>query len=49
MNPDAFILWALDEARTVEERFTLELLVEQGVNYWSAQHKTCLLYTSRCV
>jgi len=40
MNPDAFILWALDEARTLEERFTLEILVEQGVNYWSAEHKT---------
>jgi hypothetical protein len=40
MNTDAFIRWALDGARTVEERFTLELLVEQGVNYWNAQHKT---------
>src|ERR1035437_4527382 len=40
MNPDVFILWARDGARTMEERFTLELLVEQGVGYWNAQHKT---------
>ena len=40
MNSEAFILWALDSARTVEERFTLELLVEQGVGYWNAQHQT---------
>jgi len=40
MNSEAFILWALDDARTLEERFTLEILVEQGVNYWNAQHDT---------
>ena len=40
MNSESFILWALDGARTLEERFTLELLVEMGVSYWNAQHKT---------
>jgi hypothetical protein len=40
MNSESFVLWALDDARTVEERFTLELLVEQGVSYWNAQHQT---------
>ena len=40
MNAEAFIQWALDPARTVEERFTLELIVEQGLSYWDAQHQT---------
>ncbi len=40
MNSQAFIDWALDGARTLEERFTLELIVEQGVGYWEAQHKS---------
>ena len=44
MNSESFILWALDGARTVEERFTLELLVEQGVSYWNAQHKIYCAY-----
>jgi hypothetical protein len=39
MNSDAFILWALDAARTVEERYTTELIVELGLNYWFSHHK----------
>jgi len=31
MNQDAFIAWALDAARTVEERYTVELLVEEMI------------------
>jgi hypothetical protein len=38
MDTDAFILWALDDARTLEERFTLEMLLEQGVNRWNVIH-----------
>ena len=32
MDSEDFIRWALDPARTVEERYTTELLVEQSVN-----------------
>jgi hypothetical protein len=39
MDAEGFIQWALDDARTVEERFTLELLVEQGVHHWGRQRK----------
>lgn len=34
-----FISWALDDARTVEERYLVELLVEQGVGRWNSHHK----------
>ncbi len=44
MDTEAFIRWALDEARTVEERFTLELIVEQGMSYWNSQHKIYKLH-----
>ena len=39
MNQQAFIDWALDPTRTLEERFTLEMILEQGVNYWEAARK----------
>jgi hypothetical protein len=39
MDQAAFIRWALDDARTVEERYTTELLVELGVSRWNARHK----------
>ena len=37
MDTEAFIRWALDDARTVEERYTVELLVEQGVICWETK------------
>jgi hypothetical protein len=40
MNQDAFIDWALDPARTVEERFTVEILVENVMNFWHIKNKT---------
>jgi hypothetical protein len=39
MDSEAFIRWALDDARTVEERYATELLVEMGVNWWNSRHK----------
>lgn len=39
MHSEDFVCWALDEARTVEERYTTELLVEQGVRWWNSRHK----------
>jgi hypothetical protein len=39
MDSEAFIRWALDDARTVEERYTTEILVEQGVSWWNSRHK----------
>ena len=41
MNMDAFVSWALADARTVEERYTTELIVEQGLNWWYSHHKIC--------
>ena len=38
MNAEGFISWALDGARTVEERYTVELLVEIGAGWWNSQH-----------
>ena len=40
MDQAAFIRWALDDARTVEERYTVELLVEEMIGRWHDQHKT---------
>ena len=40
MNQEAFIDWALDNARTVEERFTVEILVEFVMFAWHIKHKT---------
>jgi hypothetical protein len=39
MNADGFIKWALDDARTVEERYPVELLVEIGVGWWNSRRK----------
>jgi len=39
MDSEAFIRWALDKARTVEERYTTELLVEQGVSWWNSRRQ----------
>lgn len=39
MDTEAFIRWALDDSRTVEERYTVELLVEMGMGWWNAHHK----------
>jgi len=38
MNAEGFIRWALDDARTVEERYTVELLVELGATWWDSRH-----------
>src|SRR5207249_907431 len=40
MDTEAFTRWALDDARTVEERFTVELLVEESVHTWHLRHET---------
>jgi hypothetical protein len=37
MNTEAFVGWALDKARTVEERYTTELIVEKGVSWWHSR------------
>ena len=39
MDSEDFIRWALDTARTLEERYTTELLVEQGVSWWNSRRK----------
>ena len=40
MNQEAFIAWALDDARTTEERFTVEILVEAVLDKWHFKHQT---------
>ncbi len=40
MDAEAFIRWALDDARNVEERYTVELLVEDALRIWNVRHKT---------
>jgi len=39
MDSEAFIHWALDDARTLDERYTTELLVAQAVDWWNSRHK----------
>ena len=39
MDTDKFIQWAIDDARTTEERYPVELLVEQGVHWWNSRRK----------
>jgi hypothetical protein len=39
MDTEAFIRWSLDDSRTVEERYTVELLVEFGVFRWNAKRR----------
>jgi hypothetical protein len=38
MDAENFVRWALDDSRTLEERYTTELLVEVGVNWWLRDH-----------
>jgi hypothetical protein len=38
MNADGFIRWALDDARTVEERYTTELIVEVAMMWWNSRN-----------
>src|SRR6266446_6986537 len=40
MDPEDFIRWALDDARTLEERYTTELFVEDAESTWNVVHKT---------
>lgn len=40
MDSGAFIRWALDPRRTIEERYTVELLVEDHLPAWHAKHQT---------
>ena len=39
MDSEAFIQWALDPARTNDERYTVEMLSEQGVSCWNSKRK----------
>ena len=39
MDTEEFIRWALADTRTLEERYTVELMVEQGVNQWKLTRK----------
>lgn len=39
MDTEAFVRWALDDSRTVEERYTTELVVEQGVSWWNSRRQ----------
>src|SRR5664279_1678820 len=45
MEVEAVVAWALDPARTIEERYTLELLVESGVGFWNARHNVHVSYS----
>ena len=37
---EEFIAWALDPARSNDEKYTVELIVEAGMAIWHAQHNT---------
>jgi hypothetical protein len=39
MDAEAFIRWALDDARTLEDRYKIELLVDLGVARWYSKRK----------
>src|SRR5688572_1972161 len=39
MDAQTFIRWALDDNRTLEERYTTELMVERGVGMWNARRQ----------
>src|SRR3954463_13226457 len=39
-DPEVFIRWALDDARTLEERYTTELLIERLEDWYNAVHQT---------
>ncbi|HEY5298092.1 MAG TPA: hypothetical protein VIK59_09200 [Verrucomicrobiae bacterium] len=38
MDTESFIHWALDDARNVEERYTVELLLEAGIARWNSKY-----------
>jgi hypothetical protein len=40
MDSEAFVAWALDDTRTIEERYTVELLVEEAMIQWHVRHRT---------
>ena len=40
MDTEGFVAWARDDARTIEERYTVELLVEEAVIQWHVRHRT---------
>lgn len=40
MDSESFIQWALDPVRTNEEKYTVELIVEVGVQLWHFRHQT---------
>lgn len=39
MDAEGFIHWALDPARTLEERYATELVLEMGVTWWHVARK----------
>jgi hypothetical protein len=39
MDTEALVRWALDDARTIEERYTVELVVEAAVQKWFCRHQ----------
>ncbi|HEY1770827.1 MAG TPA: hypothetical protein VGG02_11305 [Chthoniobacterales bacterium] len=39
MDTEALVAWALDNARTREQRLTVEVLVEQGIRHWNSKRK----------
>ncbi|HEX3817825.1 MAG TPA: hypothetical protein VHW03_06020, partial [Chthoniobacterales bacterium] len=39
MDTEAFVAWALDDARTPEQRLTIEVFVDQGIRHWNAKRK----------
>lgn len=40
MDTEAFVSWALEDARNLEERFAVETLVESQLEMWHHQHQT---------
>ncbi|MBI3878847.1 MAG: hypothetical protein HY301_02130, partial [Verrucomicrobia bacterium] len=44
MDPEAFVRWAMDDARTIEERYCVELLIERCHGRWHAMHNLPLKY-----
>src|SRR5262245_17275825 len=40
MDTEAFLNWALADTRTIEERYTVELLVEEALQQWHVRHQT---------
>ncbi|HEY3663195.1 MAG TPA: hypothetical protein VGL24_08600 [Chthoniobacterales bacterium] len=39
MDTEAFVDWALDDVRTREQKYTVEVLVEQGIRHWNSHRK----------